>query len=140
MKSPARFRYTSLIAVLFAGLMGSPAVIAADVTTPQLEGEFPGKDSRDAAIFRGSIVYTNYCVLCHGVKADGHGRAARLYDPKPANLVLSDKNPQYKELIIRRGGKALGRSQFMPPWGEELTDEQISDVVTFLGSIVAKDK
>jgi mono/diheme cytochrome c family protein len=105
-----------------------------------LEGEFPGKNSLDASIFRGSIVYTNYCVLCHGIKGDGHGRAARLYDPKPANLVLSDKNPQYKELIIRRGGKALGRSQFMPPWGQELTDEQVTDVVTFLGSIVAKDK
>jgi mono/diheme cytochrome c family protein len=140
MKSAARFRYTSLITVLFAGLFCSAAVSAADVTTPQLEGEFPGKNSLEASIFRGSIVYTNYCVLCHGVKGDGHGRAARLYDPKPANLVLSDKNPQYKELIVRRGGKALGRSQFMPPWGEELTDEQVTDVVTFLGSIVAKDK
>ncbi|MBX9900504.1 MAG: cytochrome c, partial [Burkholderiaceae bacterium] len=97
----------------------------------------PDKNSPEASIYRGNIVFNNYCVLCHGIKADGKGRAARLYNPKPANLVLSDKNDQYKELIIRQGGKALGRSQFMPPWGEELTDEQISDVIHFLGSIAA---
>jgi mono/diheme cytochrome c family protein len=26
----------------------------------------------------------------------------------------------------------MGRSAFMPPWGDELTDEQIHDVVAFL--------
>jgi mono/diheme cytochrome c family protein len=36
---------------------------------------------------------------------------------------------------VRTGGKALARSEFMPPWGEELTDEQISDVVSYLQSI-----
>ncbi len=48
---------------------------------------------------------------------------------------MSDKNDAYKELIIRRGGKALARSEFMPPWDKELTNEQISDVIAFLGSI-----
>lgn len=100
--------------------------------------EYPHKDTPEAAIYRGSIVFNNYCILCHGVKADGKGRAAKLYDPKPANLVMSDKNDDYKELIIRRGGAALARSQFMPPWGEELTDEQISDLVAYLRSIQAK--
>ncbi|HEY0825678.1 MAG TPA: cytochrome c, partial [Ramlibacter sp.] len=65
------------------------------------------------------------------------GRAARLYNPKPANLRMSDKNEQYMKMIIRNGGKALARSEFMPPWGEELTDEQIGDVVAYLQSINA---
>ncbi len=98
-------------------------------------GNFPNKDTPEAAIYRGTIVFNHYCVLCHGVKADGKGRAAKLYDPKPANLVTTDKNDQYKELIIRRGGAALMRSKYMPPWGEELTDEQISDTIAFLRSI-----
>lgn len=97
--------------------------------------DFPKKHSVEAAIYRGSIVYSHYCVLCHGAAADGKGRAAKIYNPKPANLVASDKNDAYKELIIRNGGAALGRSEFMPPWKEELTDEQISDVVAFLRSI-----
>ena len=95
----------------------------------------PYKNTPEAALQRGEIVYQHYCVLCHGTSADGKGRAARIYNPPPANLVLSDKNDQYKELIIRRGGAALARSQFMPPWGDELTDEQITDVVTYLRSI-----
>lgn len=93
------------------------------------------KDTVEAAEYRGGIVYNNYCILCHGVKADGNGRAARMYDPKPADLVNSDKNDDYKRMIIRDGGAALGRSKFMPPWREELTDEQLNDVVTYLRAI-----
>jgi mono/diheme cytochrome c family protein len=96
---------------------------------------FPHVDTPEASIFRGNIVFKNYCILCHGAKADGTGRAAKLYTPKPANLLLSDKNDAYKEMIIRQGGGAIGRSEFMPPWGKELTDEQIKDVVAYLRSI-----
>ena len=93
------------------------------------------RDGPDAAVFRGSLVFLNYCVTCHGPNADGNGRAARLYDPRPANLRASDKNAEYMRLMVRRGGKDMGRSEFMPPWGEELTDEQIGDVVAYLQSI-----
>lgn len=93
------------------------------------------KDTVEAAEYRGGIVYNNYCILCHGVKADGNGRAAKIYNPKPADLVNSDKNDEYKHLIIRNGGAALGRSKFMPPWREELTEEQLNDVVTYLRAI-----
>lgn len=103
------------------------------------QGALLPKDSTDAAVFRGGLVYANYCVTCHGVTADGNGRAARLYDPRPANLRASDKNDAYVELIVRRGGEAIGRSPKMPPWGEELTDEQIRDLVAFVRSVnVAK--
>jgi mono/diheme cytochrome c family protein len=93
------------------------------------------RDGPDAAHFRGSLVFFNYCVTCHGPNADGNGRAAKLYNPKPANLRESDKNTAYMRLIIRSGGKSVARSEYMPPWGEELTDEQIGDVVAYLQSI-----
>lgn len=93
------------------------------------------RDGADAAHFRGSLVFFNYCVTCHGPNADGNGRAAKLYDPRPANLRASDKNAAYMKLIIRNGGKAMARSEFMPPWGQELTDEQIGDVVAYLQAI-----
>lgn len=96
---------------------------------------YPAASTPEAAIYRGSIVFQHYCVLCHGAKADGKGRAAKLYQPKPADLVHTDKNVQYIELIVRKGGSAVGRSQFMPPWGEELTEEQIGDVVAYIESL-----
>lgn len=101
------------------------------------DSNFFQKDTVEAAEYRGGIVYNNYCILCHGVKADGNGRAAKIYNPKPADLVNSDKNDEYKQLIIRNGGAALGRSKFMPPWREELTEEQLNDVVIYLRAIQA---
>jgi mono/diheme cytochrome c family protein len=118
-------------------LAATAAAAAADTKSAEWYNEYPHKDTPEAAIYRGNIVFKHYCVLCHGANADGKGRAARIYDPKPANLVLSDKNDDYKELIIRRGGAALARSQFMPPWDAELTNEQISDLLAFLRSIQA---
>jgi mono/diheme cytochrome c family protein len=97
--------------------------------------ETPFKDRAEAAVYRGSIVFHHYCVLCHGAKADGEGRAAKMYTPRPANLARSDKSDAYKTMMIRRGGGAMGRSAYMPPWGDELSDEQVTDVVAYLRSI-----
>lgn len=129
---------TRLLCLILLAATCGLAAAGPEKKNPEWYNEYPHKNTPEAAIYRGSIVFNNYCILCHGVKADGKGRAAKLYDPKPANLVMSDKNDDYKELIIRRGGAALARSQFMPPWGEELTDEQISDLVAYLRSIQAK--
>ena len=85
---------------------------------------------------RGEVVYKTNCILCHGVNADGKGRASVLFDPPPANLTLSDKNDEYKKMIITLGGKAMGRSEVMPIWGEQLSEQQIDDVVAYLRTIL----
>jgi mono/diheme cytochrome c family protein len=128
-------RSHSLSAALLAAVLACGAVAADE--PKRTDGALLPRDSRDAAIFRGGLVYANYCVTCHGINADGNGRAARLHNPRPANLRASDKNDAYIALIVRKGGEALGRSQSMPPWGEELTDEQIKDVVAFVRSVNA---
>lgn len=118
--------------------LAAGAALAAEPPPATQAGALLPRDSRDAAIFRGGLVYTSYCVTCHGINADGNGRAARLYTPRPANLRTSDKNDAYVELIVRKGGEAIGRSAKMPPWEEELTNEQIRDVVAFIRSIHAQ--
>lgn len=85
---------------------------------------------------RGEVVFKTNCVLCHGVKGDGKGRASVLFNPPPADLTHSDKNDQYKEMIIRMGGEAMGRSPVMPVWGEQLTDQEITDVVQYLRTLL----
>lgn len=89
-------------------------------------------------IIRGGIVFNTYCVLCHGENADGKGRLAEGKVPPPANLTLSKISDEYKEKIIRNGGASIGRSPFMPPWGEELSNEQISDLIYYLNAIKVK--
>ncbi|HYE40238.1 MAG TPA: cytochrome c [Ramlibacter sp.] len=129
-------------AAFAAALLAAPAQAQLSDAYAQVVGATAkpllARDGPDAAAFRGSLVFFNYCVTCHGPGADGNGRAARLYDPRPANLRASDKNAEYMQLIVRRGGKALGRSEFMPPWGDELTEEQIADVTAYLQSINAR--
>ncbi len=85
---------------------------------------------------RGEAVFKTNCILCHGVKGDGKGRASVLYDPPPANLTKSDKNDEYKTLIITLGGEAMGRSGVMPIWEQQLSEQEIQDVVAFLRTIV----
>jgi mono/diheme cytochrome c family protein len=134
------FAFATTWAVVVLALM--PAGNSASATNKPVDSASQGallpRDSDDAKAFRGGLVYANYCVTCHGFNADGNGRAARLYNPKPANLRMSDKNDAYFRLIIRMGGEAMARSEFMPPWGAELTDEQTNDVVAYLRSINAR--
>ena len=87
---------------------------------------------------RGEVVFKTNCVLCHGVKGDGKGRASVLFDPPPANLTKSDKNDEYKTMIITMGGAAMGRSPVMPVWGEQLSTQEINDVVAYLRTILVK--
>lgn len=121
-------------ACLFAaGAAFSQSAIRAPQSGPLLP-----RDSKDASIFRGGLVFSSYCVTCHGINADGNGRAARLYNPRPANLRATDKNDAYIELIVRKGGEFMKRSPKMPPWEAELTNEQIRDVVSFIRSLNEK--
>ena len=93
------------------------------------------KDTHEASVIRGRIVFQNYCVLCHGREGKGDGRAARLHKPPPFNLTLSVAPREYIAQVIRKGGEAMNRGKGMPPWSEQLTDEQIHDLLSYLWSI-----
>ena len=93
------------------------------------------KDSPEAMLIRGKLVFDHYCTLCHGETGEGNGRAAKVHNPRPANLVKSLVPEQYIEMIVRKGGKAVGRYEGMPPWEDQLTNEQIIDVRTYVLSL-----
>ena len=88
----------------------------------------PSVDAAD----RGRSISAANCVLCHGDAGKGDGRAAKLYNPRPADLTASTKSDLYKSTIIRKGGAYVGRSMIRPAWGAELSDAQIQDVVAYL--------
>ena len=85
---------------------------------------------------RGEAVFKANCLLCHGVKGDGKGRASVLFNPPPADLTHSDKNDDYKRMIITLGGAAMGRSEVMPVWGEQLSHQEIEDVIKYIHTLL----
>jgi cytochrome c oxidase cbb3-type subunit 3 len=75
---------------------------------------------------RGGLVFKTYCQGCHGERGDGLGHA---------NMAIERRSSDYYEKIIRRGGGAQGRSSGMPSWQEELSKEQITDVVAYVAIV-----
>lgn len=92
-------------------------------------------EDKGLSIERGAKVYYTYCVSCHGVTGEGNGRRSAKLEIKPANLARSNSPDTYLESIIRKGGEEVGRSRSMPPWEDELSSENIKDVISFLNSI-----
>jgi cytochrome c oxidase cbb3-type subunit III len=85
---------------------------------------------------RGEVVYKTNCILCHGINADGKGRAAALFRPAPADLTHSAKDDAYKLKIIRLGSKAMDRSAGMPAWESRLTAIELQDLIEYLHTII----
>jgi len=81
----------------------------------------------------GRSTFQSRCVLCHGANGEGDGRMSRVIkSPPPFNLTKSQMPAAYLKLIVEKGGESLGRSGQMPPWGEQLSKEEINAVVTYI--------
>ncbi len=86
----------------------------------------------DDAVASGHEVYNKYCAKCHGDKADGRGKDSWKYKPSPTNFHIAGAARPYMVEITRKGGKGVGRSEDMPDWGDDLSDAQIQNVVSYL--------
>jgi len=88
---------------------------------------------------RSHDIYKTYCARCHGENADGRSKIAPYYRsisaPKPANFtipLIKNRSDEYLNSVIKDGGTVHSLSQYMPPFGEELDEGQISDLVYFI--------
>lgn len=87
----------------------------------------------------GKKYYMTYCSGCHGEGGKGDGPAAVSLPIKPANhtdgAVMNELSDQFLLDIISKGGSAVGKSPFMPPWGGQLREKQIRDVIAYVRSL-----
>ena len=88
---------------------------------------------------QGQKTFLNYCAQCHGEKADGNGRKTTLYRSigaqKPSNFTLKRYHctlEKYLADVIRDGGKKHSLSEHMPPFGQELNDKVVNNLVYFI--------
>lgn len=94
----------------------------------------------DAA--KGKAKYQEVCAACHGATGMGDGPAAAGLPVKPRNHTDAAYMGKLKDQqifdTIKKGGQAMGKSPLMPPWGGQLSDAQIRDLVAYIRSLARK--
>ena len=94
--------------------------------------------------YRGKLIYDHYCAVCHGENGDGNGfNSFNLQDSfgiRPFNFADSTAAPLLKLAEIKRaiegGGRAVGKSQYMPPWGKTLRDDEIIVLIDYIRTFI----
>ena len=62
-----------------------------------------------AAVERGKQAYANYCVMCHGPRADGNGTVGQSFAPLPSNLRESPVQEQSDGELFYKISMGFGR-------------------------------
>ena len=85
---------------------------------------------------RGEDLYIEKCVLCHGSEGQGWDWSKRVEKPPvpipDLTKVLPQRSEQYLFNIVQGGGEAVGKTRLMPPFGFQLSEGEIWDIVAYM--------
>ena len=94
----------------------------------------------DAA--KGKAKYQEVCAPCHGASGKGDGPAAGGLPTKPRNHTDAAYMGKLKDQqifdVIKKGGQGVGKSPLMPPWGGQLSDQEIQNLVAYIRTLARK--
>lgn len=102
----------------------------------------PGKHVSVAA---GRDIYNGVCWSCHGRDGDGKGPAAEsLEGPKPrdftsAEFVIEGREAEIFGIISYGAEESFHGSPYMLNWGDNLSPQQIRDVIEYLRTFKGSD-
>ena len=84
----------------------------------------------------GEKMYMHYCTSCHGNMGDGKGFNAKNLDPRPAvhadTEFMSKRTNKDLQDAINGGGRLIGKSTLMPPWGNTLSKVLVESLVLYI--------
>jgi mono/diheme cytochrome c family protein len=122
----ARRRAPGWPALLLALLLAAPLGAAAQPAGGATRG--------DAT--RGEALYREKCVLCHGSRGGGWDWSQKVAKP-PVPVpdlaeVVPGRDDGFLFAVVKEGGEAVGQTRFMPPFGFQLTDGEVWDLVAYM--------
>lgn len=87
-------------------------------------------------VTKGEVLYSRYCMFCHGQTGEGDGLNAFSIPVKPFNLsnpeLMDQKTDEELEKVVLHGGASQGLSKYMPPFGNTLSDLQVKYLIDFI--------
>lgn len=107
---------------------------------------FAAESFNDSEWKQASKIYKRYCAKCHGKTAHGDGRMIPIYLRKQVKLptdftvgYFEDRPADYLRKVIAKGGQPNKRSEYMPPFEEELSKQEIELMVRLI-KIIGQDR
>ncbi|MGH7265576.1 MAG: c-type cytochrome [Candidatus Rokuibacteriota bacterium] len=93
---------------------------------------------------RGKALYQEKCVLCHGGTGAGWDWTRKVEKPPvpvpDLATAVPERDDRYLFTVVKDGGEGVGRSRFMPPFGFQLTDEEVWHLVAYMRSLAGKTR
>ena len=118
----------SVFLLLLAGI-GHAGAATSKAPTCAPSGELRG----DAK--RGAPLHLQHCAACHGV--DGKSEVIVMHMDEPPKdqsdpVYMNTLPDEYLNLVICKGGAALGKNFIMPEFGGVISDQDIRDLVAWI--------
>lgn len=111
-----------------------------DIKQPDYTNQSSWKEGTNS----GKGNFEGYCVSCHGAKGQGDGALAETLDVPPRNLtdkaIMSNRTDDMLFNVIKNGGAAAGFSVNMMPFNNQLSDEQIRNIIGYIRADLCKCK
>lgn len=87
---------------------------------------------------KGKLIFTMYCLTCHGPLGDGKGPVGLTLDPPPRDFTKAEFkycgacSDEEVFQVITNGAAAQGGSPNMAPWGAVLPEEDRWAVLKYI--------
>ena len=92
----------------------------------------------------GRELYLEKCSLCHGSQGEGWDWSKKVAKPPFPVPDLAKVTPERSDTflfdVVKDGGEAVGQTRFMPPFGFQLSDQEVWDLVAYMRSLARKTK
>jgi mono/diheme cytochrome c family protein len=84
-------------------------------------------------------LYATHCAACHGAGGKGDGPRAEVIRPLMPDLsdavAMGKVDDAFLFEMIKKGSSQFGRSNAMPAWGMQLTDDEIRALVAYIRTL-----